>query len=235
MEGWRAVRILIADDESEIRNIIRILLASRGYDVAEAKNGFEAVKIIKEDPSIELCIMDIMMPFMSGVDATAKIREFSNLPILFLTARSLEKDKEGAYRVGGDDYLVKPFSTRELLMKVEALTRRYNTYGAKVKRTEEIELPFGVVINTERHDVSKNGEKIDLGDKEYELLLYLARNPSRPIASDELYRGVWGEKPLSTSGNTVTVHILNLRRKLEEDPSSPALIRTVWGKGYQIG
>ncbi len=227
-------RILIADDESEIRNILRLLLTGRGYDVKEAKNGVDAVETIKCDPTIELCIMDIMMPYMSGVVATERIREFSNVPILFLTARSLNRDKENAYKVGGDDYLVKPFSSSELLLKVEALIRRYSTYGAKKNKQGELELPFGIFINTEMHEVTKNGERVDLGDKEHDILLFLARNRGRTVSSDALYRGVWGEKPLSTSQNTVTVHVLNLRRKLEDNPSSPMLIRTVWGKGYQI-
>ena len=228
------MRILIADDESEIRNIIRLLLSSRGYETVEAKNGEEAVRIAREDDAIDLCIMDIMMPHMSGIRATEKIREFSNLPILFLTARSLDKDKESAYGVGGDDYIVKPFSSSELIMRVEALVRRYNTYGARARRAEEIELYGGIVINTESREVTKNSERIDLGDKEYELLLFLARNRSRSLTPAEIYQGVWNEKFLSTSGNTVTVHILNLRRKLEDDPSSPRIIRTVWGRGYQI-
>ncbi len=228
------MRILIADDEAEIRNILRLLLVGRGYDVKEAKNGLDALEAIKTDPTIELCIMDIMMPYMSGIAATERIREFSNVPILFLTARSLERDKENAYRVGGDDYLVKPFSSGELLLKVEALIRRYSTYGSKRKSAEELELPFGVFINTQMREVTKNGERIDLGEKEYEILLFLARNRSRPASPDELYRNVWGEKPLSTTSNTITVHVLNLRRKLEDNPSQPVLVRTVWGKGYQI-
>ena len=228
------MRILIADDEAEIRNVIKLLLSSRGFETLEARNGLDALKIVKDDPTVDLCIMDIMMPVMSGVEATERIRQFSNIPILFLTARSLDKDKESAYGVGGDDYLVKPFSSKELIMKVQALARRYNTYGAKARPKEELELPCGVVINTEKREVTKNCERVDLGDTEYELLLCLARNRSRPLTPSELYQRVWEEKPLSTSGNTITVHVLNLRRKLEEDPSSPRIIRTVWGKGYQI-
>ena len=228
------MRILIADDEAEIRNVIKLLLNSRGYETLEAKNGLEVLEIVKADPTVDLCIMDIMMPVMSGVQATEKIREFSNIPILFLTARSLDKDKESAYSVGGDDYLVKPFSSKELIMKVQALSRRYNTYGAKARPAEELELPCGVVINTENREVTKNSERVELGDKEYEILLFLARNRSRSLTPSELYQRVWNEKPLSNSGNTITVHVLNLRRKLEDDSSSPRIIRTVWGKGYQI-
>ena len=118
------MKILLADDESEIRNVLKILLANKGYEVLEAANGEEAVKAANENKDIDLCIMDIMMPVMSGVDATAQIRRFSDMPILFLTAKSLDSDKMRAYSSGGDDYIVKPFSPRELLLKVEALTRR---------------------------------------------------------------------------------------------------------------
>ena len=120
------MKILIADDEKEIRRVLRLLLESKGYEVIEAANGEEAVLAVRLDGGIDLCIMDIMMPKLTGIEATAKIRTFSNLPILFLTAKSMDSDKEEAYAGGGDDYLVKPFSSRELLYKVEALTRRYN-------------------------------------------------------------------------------------------------------------
>ena len=229
------MRILIADDEIEIRKILRLLLENAGYEVTEAKDGYEAVESARADLEIDLCIMDIMMPGMNGVDATKRIRAFSDLPILFLTAKSLESDKEAAYSGGGDDYLVKPFSSRELLMKVDALTRRYNSYGAKSQgQGEVIRLWGGVVLMPDIREVTKNGIVIDVRDKELELLIYLARNRGRAVSPQDLYREVWGEMPLPSSNNTVTVHVLNLRRKLEDDPSAPKIIRTVWGKGYQI-
>ena len=172
---------------------------------------------------------------MNGIEAVGAIREFSTVPVLFLTAKSLESDKEAAYSGGGDDYIVKPFSSRELLMKVEALTRRYNNYSAKESAdTESIRLWGGVVLMPQVHEVTKNGELIDIRDKEMDILIYLAKNRGRAVDAHELYQGVWGEKPLSSSSNTITVHILSLRRKLEDNPSSPKIIRTVWGKGYQI-
>ena len=229
------MKILIADDEKEIRKILRILLESRGHSVTEAANGEEAVDAVTKNGEFDLCIMDIMMPIFSGVDAVQRIRKFSDVPVLFLTAKSLDSDKELAYSSGGDDYLVKPFASAELLMKVDALTRRYNKYGGKADSAQElIKLPFGVTVNPETREVFKFGEPIDVRDKEMDLLLFLATNRARPISSDELYREVWGEMPLPSSANTVTVHILNLRRKLEDEPSSPKIIRTVWGKGYQI-
>ncbi len=227
------MRILVCDDEAEIRNIIRLLLENSGYEVIEAEGAETAVKLVFENRDVDLCIMDIMMPEASGIEAVRRIREFSSLPIIFLTAKSLDGDKEEAYGVGGDDYIVKPFSSRELLMKVDALIRRYTTYGAK-EDGETLRLYGGVVLNVDRREVIKNGAPIETRDKELEVLIYLAKNRGRAVGASELYESVWGEMALPSSGNTVTVHILNLRRKLEENPSSPKLIRTVWGKGYQI-
>ena len=229
-----SVRILIADDEIEIRKVLRLLLENAGYEIVEASDGAKAVEAVRLDRGIDLCIMDIMMPTMNGFEATRQIRTFSTLPVLFLTAKSLESDKEQAYSGGGDDYLVKPFSSRELLMKVDALTRRYTSYSAKKQVGDEIHLWGGVVLMPERREVVKNGTPIDVRDKEMDMLIYLAKNRGKAIDQRTLYEKVWEEMPLPSSGNTVTVHILNLRRKLEDDPSSPKLIRTVWGKGYQI-
>ena len=234
-ERNRKMKIIVVDDEIEIRKVLRLLLENAGYEVMEACDGLGAVEAVRNDQSIDLCIMDVMMPNMSGVIATRKIREFSDVPVLFLTARSLESDKEAAYSGGGDDYLVKPFSSRELLMKVEALTRRYNRYSAKSEgKCDVIRLWGGVTVMPELREVSKNGVSVDVRDKEMELLIYLAKNRGKVINPQDLYAEVWGEKPLPSSNNTITVHILNLRRKLEDDPTSPKLIRTVWGKGYQI-
>lgn len=229
------MKILVVDDELEIRKVLKLLLTGAGYEVIEAGDGLRAVETVRDDRGIDLCIMDIMMPNMTGVQATENIREFSAVPVLFLTAKSLESDKEAAYSGGGDDYLVKPFSSRELLMKVEALTRRYNSYSAKDTESREIiRLCGGVVVCPKQREVTKNGNPIDIRDKELDLLIYLAKNRGKVINSQDLYAAVWEEKPLPSSNNTITVHILNLRRKLEDDPSSPKLIRTVWGKGYQI-
>ena len=229
------MKILIADDEKEIRKILKLLLEGKGYDILEAEDGERAVEVLSENSDVDLCIMDIMMPRMSGVEAVEKIRAFSDLPVLFLTAKSLESDKEEAYGKGGDDYLVKPFSPKELLLKVDALTRRYIKYEKKTDDgAETIRLGYGVVVNPKTREVYKHGTSLDVRDKEMELLLFLSQNRGRAIGSDELYESVWGEMPLPSSNNTVTVHILNLRRKLEDTPSSPKIIRTVWGRGYQI-
>lgn len=227
------MRVLIVDDEAEIRNVVKLLLESKGYEVAEAKNGSEAVEAVRSDGEIDLCIMDIMMPRKSGISAVSEIREFSTVPILFLTAKSLDRDKERAYGVGGDDYIVKPFSARELIMKVEALTRRYNSYAMKAKGGV-ISVGADVTVDPISRSVTKRDVELDVRDKEYELLLYLVKNRGRTVSADELYKMVWNDLPLPSSGNTITVHVLNLRKKLEDDPSAPKIIRTVWGKGYQI-
>ena len=229
------MKILVADDEIEIRKVLKLLLEAEGYQVIEASDGESAVNEVLSNRDIDLCIMDIMMPGTSGIAATQRIRSFSAVPIIFLTAKSLTEDKILAYGSGGDDYVVKPFSPRELLMKIDAMTRRYNMYSQKGEDNSEIiKLKGGVFINLADRRVEKLGRNLDVRDKEYEVLVYLAKNRGRAIGSEELYSSVWGEMALPSSANTVTVHILNLRRKLEEEQSSPKIIRTVWGKGYQI-
>lgn len=229
------MKILIADDESEIRNIIRLQLENQGYEVLEAANGQIAVDMLRSQSDIDLCIMDVMMPVLDGIEATAKIRSFSSVPILFLTAKSLSGDKELAYQTGGDDYLVKPFSGSELLMKISALTRRYTMYKNKGEQAESrIFLKGNVVVSPQTREVFVNGESIDVRDREMDVLLYLVKNRGRVVGPKELYESVWEEMALPSSSNTITVHILNLRRKLEENPASPKVIRTVWGKGYQV-
>lgn len=227
------IRILLADDEPEIRKLVTLLLRRKGYTVLSAQNGRQAVAEIEKDPGIDLILMDILMPELSGIEAARQIRQLCAAPILFLTAKSLEQDKIMAYGAGGDDYLVKPFSPAELLLKVEALIRRYHVYRGKEMPKGE-SFPGGVTIDWKEKRVYRDGEPVELREKEAAILLYLASHRRQPVDAVTLYEDVWGEMALPSSCNTITVHILNLRRKLEENPSSPRLIRTVWGKGYQI-
>ena len=225
------IHILVADDEPDIRRIIRILLESRGYAVLEAPNGLAAVDMVREHPETDLVIMDIMMPGLDGVEASRRIRECSPAPILFLTARTQEKDKLAAYQAGGDDYLAKPFSQNELVMKVESLLRRYRVYKGK---TAGKYLRQDIVLDEENRRGLKDGEPLELTEKEFAILLFLANHRGHVVAVEQIYEGVWHEKYMPASNNTVMVHIVNLRKKLEEDPTNPRLIRTVWGKGYQV-
>ncbi len=225
------IRILAVDDEPDLRALLRILLVNKGYEVLEAASGSEAVAILRSQPQIDLVIMDIMMPGLSGVEACAEIRKFSTVPLLFLTAKTQLSDKAEAYSSGGDDYLPKPFSQNELMMKVESLTRRYRVYKGKQEEAAGMDL----VLDENRGCVYRGGRRIDLTDKEFAILRFFFRNRGKTVGVQSVYEGVWGEKFLPSSNNTVMVHILNLRKKLEQDPTNPKLIRTVWGKGYQFG
>ena len=225
------IRILVVDDEQDIREIVTILLENKGYTVAQAANGAEAVRWVESHPETDLVILDIMMPELDGVDACREIRKHSSAPILFLTAKTLEGDKAAAYGAGGDDYLGKPFSQAELLMKVDSLLRRYRVYQGKSATAEGGKR---LVLCAEKGYVTRDGEVIPLTNKEIEILQFFLDNPGRIIDTRTLYEGVWKDKYLPSSTNTVMVHILNLRKKLEADYTNPKWIRTVWGKGYQL-
>ena len=226
-----SIRILVVDDEADIRRIIRILLESWGYRVLEAPNGRLAVETIRKEPDIDLILLDIMMPERSGIEASREIRSISSAPILFLTARTQEQDKLEAYSSGGDDYLAKPFSHGELLMKVDSLLRRYRVYKGKVTGKQ---LKSDVVLDEENRRILRGGEALELTETEYSILQFLADHRGSVVSVAQIYEGVWHEKYMPASNNTVMVHIVNLRKKLEDDPANPRLIRTIWGKGYQI-
>ena len=226
-----SIRILVVDDEADIRRIIRILLESRGYRVLEAPNGRLAVETIRKEPDVDLILLDIMMPELSGIEASREIRSISSAPILFLTARTQEQDKLEAYSSGGDDYLAKPFSHGELLMKVDSLLRRYRVYKGKVTGKQ---LKSDMVLDEENRRILRGGEALELTETEYSILQFLADHRGSVVSVAQIYEGVWHEKYMPASNNTVMVHIVNLRKKLEDDPANPRLIRTIWGKGYQI-
>ena len=224
-------KILIVDDDPDIRNVLNLLLRS-DYETAEAADGFAAVEYIQQNPETDLVILDVMMPGMDGIETCEKIRESSNVPILFLTAKSAEQDRIAAYRSGGDDFLSKPFSQPELLAKVSSLLRRYREYRGKPASSVWSFGSLEVDLNTRM--VRSAGENVPLTDTEYSILECLVKNRGRTVTTQELYESVWNEKFLPGSGNTIMVHVLNLRRKIEEVPSSPRIIRTVWGRGYQV-
>lgn len=221
-------KIMIVDDDSGIRTVVRLLLEARGYEVSEASGGGEAVEAVAGGLAPDLIILDIMMPGISGVDACSSMRQFTNAPILFLTAKTQESDKLQAYSNGGDDFLGKPFSQAELLAKVQSLLRRYMIYRGKTPMNGKLEL------DRRNRAVIKGGETVELTDLEMNILDYLFQRRGSAVSVRELYENVWDEKFLSSSTNTVMVHILNLRKKIEDDAANPKIIRTVWGKGYQI-
>ena len=222
--------ILIVDDDPDIRKVLEILLKEK-YFVSQAADGPSAIACLRANPQIDLVILDVMMPGMSGYDVCAELRKISNVPILFLTARTAEDDRLTAYSSGGDDFLSKPFSPGELTAKVVSLLRRYREYRGK----PDIGLSLGELeVDLASRSVKRLGVGVALTDTEYSILEYMLKNRGRTVTASELYEAVWKEKFLAGSGNTVMVHVLNLRRKIEETPSSSKIIRTVWGKGYQI-
>lgn len=225
-------KILVVDDEPDIRQLLKIVLENDGYTVVEAENGEQALELVRSDSELSLIIMDIMMPVMNGVSAASEIRSISSLPILFLTAKSADQDKVQAFGSGGDDYIVKPFYATDLKLRVSALLRRWSTYHNLREQEAETEASGKELeINTDEKTVYVRGEKIFLTEKEFDLLSLLQSERGRTFSPVELYETIWQETFLPSSSNTVLVHIANLRKKLGEDQT---IIRTVWGKGYVI-
>ncbi len=222
-------KILVADDEPEIREVLRVMLESEGYEILEACNASEAVE---RADGVDLVILDVMMPGESGVEACVKIREKTNVPVLLLTAKSGEYDKVQGFSAGGDDYLVKPFSYAELLSRVKALIRRYRIYQNPNARTKNQLFYRNIVIDPDRLNVSVDGRDVPFTEMEYQILYLLLSNPRRVFSVREIYETVWKEKFLPNSGNTVMVHIRNIRRKLGE--SGETYIENVWGRGYCV-
>lgn len=225
--------VLIVDDNDEIREGIRILLESERYSVLEAKDGAEALSIFSGD--IDLVILDIMMPGQSGLKVCEELRKTSNVPILFLSAKSHDSDKMLGLMIGADDYLPKPFSYPELLGRVRALLRRYTVYKGRSER----DAPTGVItvdslsIDPTRNQVTLGGEAIRLTETEYQILLLLVGNKGRIFSTEDIFEEVWKSAYTVSSSGTVMVHIRKLRAKIEEDSQNPRYIQTVWGKGYK--
>ncbi len=230
----KPTKILFVDDDPEIREVVRILLESEGYEVDEAADGQRAIELVGN--SYGLVILDILMPGIGGFEACEQIRKKSNVPILFLTAKSGEDDKVRGLAVGGDDYLVKPFSSVELLARVQAMLRRYKEYGTAEAKSDNDMIRFSPLsINTKTKEVKKNDTIIELTDLEYGILHLLMKSRGKVFTAKEIYESVWDDLYFYQSNNTVMVHIRNLRKKLEDDPQRPKLIKTVWGKGYSVG
>lgn len=227
--------ILVVDDNPEIREIIQILLSGEGFLVEEAADGSAALNKLKEQ-TFDLIILDIMMPGLSGYQTCLEIRKTSNAPILFLSARTKDSDKTLGFSSGGDDYLAKPFSYNELISRSKALIRRYQVYKGKEapSYTPSETLHFHhLEINESKEQVTSHGTLLDLTDTEYAILLLLVKNRHQIFSAERLYEAIWNEPYYYGANNTLMVHIRNLRRKIEEDPKNPVLIKTVWGKGYR--
>lgn len=225
--------IMIADDDPDIREVVRILLESEGFRIVEAVDGDDAVS--KIDPAIDLYILDVMMPGKSGYQVCRAIRAASTAPILFLTAKSQDGDKSMGFSSGGDDYLPKPFSYTELTARVKALLRRYYVYrGKESEESKEKIVIRDLVIDRQTCEVRLAGAEVQLTDIEYRMLLLMAENRRKVFSAQNLYESIWNEPYFYSCNNTIMVHIRNLRRKIEPDADNPQYIKTVWGKGYRI-
>lgn len=227
-------KILIADDDKDIRELINIYLTNDGFETITVSDGQQAVQAVND--SFDFLILDIMMPNLNGLEACREIRKKYNMPILFLTAKNEDMDKVIGLSSGADDYLTKPFNPIELIARVKAGIRRYTILNkkqgiSKDKNTIKID---DFTINLDTHEVDLAGEKIHLTKKEFDIFTLLGQNRGIVFSIDKIYNRVWGEENLLNSDNTVMVHIRGLRKKIEKDDKNPVYIKTIWGVGYKI-
>ena len=223
--------ILVCDDEEDIVAALKIYLEADGYCVHAAYTGADALKIVREEP-VQLALMDIMMPGMDGITAMAKLREFSNIPVILLTAKSEDSDKILGLSVGADDYITKPFNPVEVLARVKSQLRRYLQLGGGVVKPTLLQAG-GIALDDRTKSVTLDGEPVALTPREYEILRLLLQHPGTVFSPKRIYRTVWGEEPYGVE-NAVAVHIRHLREKLEINPSDPRYIKVVWGQGYKL-
>ena len=226
-------KILVCDDDKEIVEAIEIYLTQDGHQVLEAYDGIEAVEILKKE-SVDLLIMDIMMPRMDGIRATLKIREKHNIPIIILSAKSEDADKILGLNIGADDYITKPFNPLELVARVKSHLRRYMQLGSTaIKESEAIYTVGGLAINDDLKEVTVDGEPVKLTPIEYNILLLLVKHQGKVFSIDQIYENIWNENAVGVD-NTVAVHICHIREKIEINPKEPRYLKAVWGVGYKI-
>jgi len=224
------VKILVVDDERVLVKGIKFNLENEGYQVEAGYDGEEAVELARNG-SFDLIILDLMMPRIDGIQACMRIREFSNVPIIMLTARSEDADKLIGFECGADDYITKPFNILELKARVRALIRRA---GLAAQKEETGSLTMGhITLDPSARSAWKNGESVDLTAKEFDLMELLLRNPGRVYSRENLLNVVWGYE-YAGDYRTVDVHVRRLREKLELDPANPQYILTKWGVGYYL-
>ena len=223
--------VLICDDQPDIVNALKIYLTPEGYNLFEAFTGTQAVEIAKNN-DIHLILLDVMMPVMDGITATSKIREFSNAPIILLTAKSETEDKVLGLNVGADDYVTKPFNPLELVARVKSQLRRYTTLSSTPSGDAVYEAG-GLVINDELKKVTVDGEEVKLTPIEYNILLLLMKNKGKVFSISQIYEEIWNEEAIGAD-NTVAVHIRHIREKIEINPKEPRYLKVVWGVGYKI-
>lgn len=225
--------ILVCDDDREIVEAIEIYLNQEGFRVLKAYDGMEALTIMKIE-SVQLILMDIMMPRMDGIQATKIIRETSGVPIIMLSAKSEDGDKILGLNIGADDYITKPFNPMELLARVKSQIRRYTQLGKMNAEGDLLVYRTGaLVVDEEKKTVTVDGNAVRLTPMEYNILAFLVKNAGKVYSIEEIYRNIWNEEAIGVD-NTVAVHIRHIREKIEIDPKNPTYLKVVWGVGYKV-
>ncbi len=230
-----ANRILLVEDDKEIREGIEIFLKSQNYIVFQAEDGVEGLKVLEKE-EIHLAIVDIMMPRMDGITMVVRLREKWDIPVIFLSAKSEEVDKIMGLNMGADDYITKPFTPMELLARVGSQLRRYKRFMERLEKQEpengKIYRIGGLEVNEETIEVMADNGPVRLTPMEFKILLLLIKNPGRVFSAEEIYQRVWNERAVNT--DTVMVHVRNIREKIEVNPKEPKYLKVVWGVGYKI-
>ena len=224
--------ILVCDDAKEIVAAIEIYLQQEGYQIYKAYDGEQAIKVLKE-MNIQLLIIDIMMPRLDGIHATLKIREFSSVPIIFLSAKSEDTDKILGLNMGADDYITKPFNPLELVARVKSNLRRYTQLGSLNVENNALYQVGGLCMNDDTKEVTVDGEPVKLTPIEYNILFLLVKNQGKVFSIDQIYENIWNEEAIGAD-NTVAVHIRHIREKIEINPKEPRYLKVVWGVGYKV-
>jgi DNA-binding response OmpR family regulator len=223
--------ILVCDDDREIVDAIEIYLEQEGYNVYKAYDGEEGLNILRRK-DISLAIVDIMMPKKDGIHMVRELRNFSSIPVIFLSAKSEDSDKILGLNIGADDYVTKPFNPLELVARVKSNVRRYTSPG-KVIEQDNVYTSGGLVIDDNAKVVTVYGDTIRLTPIEYKILAFLAKNKGKVYSIDQIYENIWGDISVRTD-NTIAVHIRHIREKIEVDPREPKYLKVVWGVGYKI-
>ncbi len=229
-------RILVVEDDEQIRDGIEIYLKSQGYEVSKAGDGIEGLEVLKKE-KIHLAIVDVMMPRMDGIHMVMRLRKKYDFPVIMLSAKSEEVDKIMGLNMGADDYVTKPFQPMELLARVNSHLRRYARFMqmANAKDEEQNKNVYtirGLELNEDTREVRVDGELVKMTPIEFKILSLLIRNPGRVFSADEIYERVWNESAINT--DTVMVHVRNIREKIEYNPKEPKYLKVVWGVGYKI-
>lgn len=225
--------ILVCDDDKEIVEAIDIYLSQEGYRILKAYDGIQAVRMLKQE-EVHLLLIDVMMPNLDGIRATRKIREYSSIPIIILSAKSEDVDKILGLNIGADDYITKPFNPLELIARVKSQLRRYTQLGTMAVIEEQaIYVCGGLTVNDDLKVVTVDGETVKLTPIEYNILLLLIKNQGKVFSIEQIYENIWNEEAIGAD-NTVAVHIRHIREKIEINPREPRYLKVVWGIGYKI-